>query len=155
MCGARVPSIDLAVMPIPKPVARFNKRFTNKALWPLVRHSGSFAQLVHRGRSSGRTYTTPVNVFDIDGGLVLALTYGRDVDWVKNVFSDGGCDVIRNDATSHCVNPRLVPIAEVRSAIPRSVRAILRVLNVADFVRMDVAPTVDGTGDEQSSSPTR
>lgn len=124
-------------MPIPMAVARFNRRFTNRLLWPLVQRTKSFGLLVHRGRTSGREYTTPVNVFEVDGGLIVALTYGREVDWLKNVFAAGGCDILRSGTTTRYGNPRFVDPGAARPAVPAAVRMVLRVLSVDDFVRMD------------------
>jgi len=47
--------------------------------------------VVHRGRRSGRVYDTPVLVFPADDGYVIALTYGPDTDWIRNVLAAGGC----------------------------------------------------------------
>jgi hypothetical protein len=47
--------------------------------------------IVPRARRSGRRYQTPVNVFSAADGYVIALTYGPDTDWVKNVVAAGGC----------------------------------------------------------------
>ena len=59
-----------------------------------------FAILTHRGRRSGTAYRTPINVFRRDGAWVVVLTYGSDVDWVKNVLAAGGCGCGRDDGTS-------------------------------------------------------
>ncbi len=71
-------------------VARFNKRVTNKVLWPVVRRLPGFARVVHAGRNSGREYRTPVLVFSKPGDFVMALTYGPNTDWVRNVLAAGG-----------------------------------------------------------------
>src|SRR5262249_55894838 len=52
-----------------------------------------FGVIVHRGRRSGHCYQTPVNVFSAGDGYVIALTYGPDTDWVKNVLAAGGCEL--------------------------------------------------------------
>ena len=41
--------------------------------------------IVHRGRRSGRRHQTPVSVVSSGNGYVIALTYGPETDWVKNV----------------------------------------------------------------------
>ena len=52
-----------------------------------------FGVIVHHGRRSGLRYQTPVNVFSAGNGYVIALTYGPETDWVKNVLAAGGCEL--------------------------------------------------------------
>src|SRR5205809_6896960 len=48
----------------------------------------SLARLRNRvGRKSGRVYRTPVNVFRAPNGFLIALTYGRESEWVKNALA--------------------------------------------------------------------
>jgi deazaflavin-dependent oxidoreductase (nitroreductase family) len=57
---------------------------------------GPFSIVRHIGRSSGKPYETPIIVAPIEGGFVIELTYGHDVDWHKNVLAAGGCRLIRH-----------------------------------------------------------
>ena len=66
-----------------------------------------FGVVIHRGRRSGREYQTPVNVFAAEDGYVLALTYGPDTDWVKNVLAAGGCELRTRGRAIRLVSPRL------------------------------------------------
>jgi hypothetical protein len=43
----------------------------------------------HRGRKSGNLHRTPILAFPIIEGFDFALTYGRNVDWVKNLLAGG------------------------------------------------------------------
>jgi len=70
-------------------MARFNKRFTNRLTSKVAGYLPGFAIVSHIGRKSGRTYRTPVNAFRTDGGYIIALTYGAQSDWVKNVMTAG------------------------------------------------------------------
>ena len=58
---------------------------------PLTRlfagHMPGFGLLTYRGRRTGRVYRTPINVWPRDDEYVFALTYGSDVQWVKNVLA--------------------------------------------------------------------
>ncbi len=69
------------MIPLPRSVARFNRRVTNRVLGPLAPRLPGFGVVVHRGRRSGRAYRTPVNVFARPGGVVVALAYGPNSDW--------------------------------------------------------------------------
>ena len=76
-------------MPLPRAVARFNRHVTNRILGPFAYVLPLFGVVVHRGRRSRRLYRTPVNVFRRPGGVVIALTYGPESDWVRNVLAAG------------------------------------------------------------------
>ncbi len=88
-------------MPLPSGLAKFNRVATNKVAAPFARRLPGFAVLHHTGRRSGTAYETPLNAWREDDEVVVALTYGEDVDWLKNArASDGSVFVMR--AVSSC-----------------------------------------------------
>src|SRR5919106_5541806 len=95
-------------MPLPAWLGRFNRRVTNPLLRPAASRLPLFGVVVHRGRRSGRTYRTPVNVFPSGDLLVIALTYGPNVEWVKNVLAAGGCRLIHRGRSADLVRPRIL-----------------------------------------------
>jgi deazaflavin-dependent oxidoreductase (nitroreductase family) len=125
-------------MPIPEAVGRWNKVGLNRVTKRIAPWAPGFGLVVHRGRRSGRRYETPVNVFPGEDGYVLALTYGPDTDWVKNVMAAGGCSLITRGHTVHLVSPRLFH-DESRTAIRPFERRILALIGVADFVSLKTA----------------
>ena len=75
-------------------IRHFNKYVTNRILGNLARTPrGPFAFVRHVGRRSGKHYQTPIMVQPIEGGFVIALTYGTEVDWYRNVVAAGGCEI--------------------------------------------------------------
>jgi deazaflavin-dependent oxidoreductase (nitroreductase family) len=120
-------------MPLPKRLARFNLRVTNRVLGPLAERLPGFGVVIHRGRRSGRTYRTPVNVFRRGDRYVIALTYGADSQWVRNVLAAGEVDVETRGRRVHLSAPRLVH-DERRRLVPAPVRVPLRAANVSDFL---------------------
>ena len=64
-------------------------RYLNRFTRPMARRLPGFAILTHRGRSTGRTYQTPINVFRRGDDYFFFLTFGSDAQWVKNVLSGG------------------------------------------------------------------
>jgi len=67
----------------------------NRVTGPLFRGLPGMGVLVHHGRKSGERSQTPVNVFPRPGDRhVVALTYGPDTDWLKNVLAAGGCELL-------------------------------------------------------------
>ena len=85
-------------MKLSRRVARFNKAINN----PLQRNYAwllpPWAVIHHRGRRSGRAYRTPVLAFRSDGAVVVALLYGEQSDWLRNLQAGGGA-VVRGGRT--------------------------------------------------------
>jgi deazaflavin-dependent oxidoreductase (nitroreductase family) len=68
-----------------------NKHVTNKLLIHIAgKRFGHFAILGHTGRKSGKLYRIPIIAEPFQSGFVIALTYGKNVDWYKNVAAKGG-----------------------------------------------------------------
>jgi deazaflavin-dependent oxidoreductase (nitroreductase family) len=120
-------------MPIPRQVARWNKVGLNRITRHVTPWMPGFGLVVHRGRRSGREYQTPVNVFPADDGFVIALTYGADTDWVKNVQAAGGCELRTRGRALRVGSPRVYH-DETRHGIRPLEREVLRLLGVADFL---------------------
>ena len=111
-----------------------------------------FAILTHRGRTSGRTYRTPVNVWRRGDRFVFFLTYGPDVQWVKNVMANGDFDadqarevLAAGEASIHTrgrdlrlADPELIHDPQ-RDLAPAPIRAVGRVIQATWFVRMRLA----------------
>src|SRR5215475_8329303 len=73
----------------------FNKYVTNRVLRGLAhRHRGPFALVRHVGRRTGNRYETVIMVFPTADGFVIALTYGPNVDWLRNLQTAGGGTVL-------------------------------------------------------------
>ena len=134
-------------MPLPKRLARFNLLVTNRVLGPLARRAPGFAIVWHVGRRSGRAYRTPVNLFRSGDRYVIALTYGADSQWVRNVLAAGEVDIETRGQRLHLVDPEVVHDAQ-RSLVPEPVRHVLGLANVTDFMLVRPAhlePTNPGT----------
>src|SRR4029079_12061944 len=92
-------------MPLPKRLARFNLHVTNRVLGPVARQLPGFAVVSHQGRRSGRVHRTPVNLFRDGDRYVIALTYGSDSQWVRNVLAAGAVDVETRGPRVHLLHP--------------------------------------------------
>ncbi|MCW3992332.1 MAG: nitroreductase family deazaflavin-dependent oxidoreductase [Candidatus Bathyarchaeota archaeon] len=124
-------------MPFPKSLARFNKHVTNRFTLLLAGWVPPLAMVNHRGRSSGRGYRTPVLAFPDDGGFVFALTYGRDVDWVKNLRAHDSGSVEYGGSEIPLQTFRFIAFDEVKGVFPLPVRVFLRLLSVEDCVKAE------------------
>jgi deazaflavin-dependent oxidoreductase (nitroreductase family) len=123
-------------VPLPRVLARFNRHGTNRLLGPLARYLPGFGVVIHIGRKSHRVYRTPVNVFRRGGGYAIALTYGPDADWVRNVLANGGCILETRGRLVRLVRPRLVH-DETRSAMPPVLRPIGKLGHISDFLYVE------------------
>jgi deazaflavin-dependent oxidoreductase (nitroreductase family) len=128
-------------MPLPRSIARMNRRVTNHLLGGLATRLPWFGVVVHTGRRSLRQYRTPVNVFRRDDRCIIALTYGSNANWVRNVLAHGGCTLETQGRTLHLSRPRLFH-DERRRSVPAPVRLVLGLVNVNDFLEL----TVDNEG---------
>ena len=61
--------------------------------------AGNSVSVVHHvGRTTGRVYETPIGAVPTDDGFVIALPYGSNTDWLKNVHTIS--PIIRNNGKS-------------------------------------------------------
>lgn len=115
----------------------FNKHVTNRLLVPLARSgAGPFALVCHVGRRSGAPYETPIIVIPVDGGFMIALTYGPGVDWYRNVLAAGGCRIWWHGREYIVGDVRPVDPAAARRVFPQPERLVLRLLGTDHFVQM-------------------
>ena len=120
-------------MPLPRALARFNLVVTNRIARRVAGRVPGFAIVMHVGRRSRRVYRTPVNLFRPDDQWVIALTYGRDSQWVRNVIAAGECEVETRGEQIRLVDPQIRRDPR-RSLVPAPVRPILRLVDVSDFM---------------------
>ena len=126
-------------MPLPKILARLNRAGLNHLTRRIAPYLPGFGVVEHRGRRSGRLYRTPINVFRAPGGYRVALTYGADAEWVRNVMAAGGAVLRTRGRHVHVGDPRIEHDEHLR-AMPFPVRQILGLLRVADFLRLSTVP---------------
>lgn len=97
---------------------------------------GPFSIVRHVGRRSGKQYETPIIVAPTEGGFVIELTYGPDVDWYKNVLAAGGCTLLWH-GKSYTINKVEPLAADVgKAAYPLPARFILTLLGRHHFAKM-------------------
>ena len=89
--------------------------------------------VVHVGRRTRNVYRTPVIVFPTMDGFRIALTYGRESDWVKNAFAHGAVRLITRRREFELTAPEVV-VDEHRQHVPLLLRGALRALRVSEFL---------------------
>ena len=122
-------------MPLPRSVARFNRKYWNKVARHFAGWLPGFGIVIHTGRTSGRTYETPINVFRTEDGFVIALTYGR-ADWVQNVMAAGTAKIRTLRKVHEIGNPRIVS-APQHEQLPFLPRTVLALVDVPEELHVD------------------
>ena len=122
-------------MPLPKWIARVNKRTFNK----MEMKRGARPVLTHVGRSSGTIYHTPLDAHPVDHGYIFICMYGSDSDWVKNVLGAGGGSLRIGGDTVELTAPRVVTKDAAWRQLPETTKAPPDYLNVTEYLQMDVA----------------
>lgn len=121
-------------MPFPKAITGFNRRVVNPVSRRFAGRVPPFAIVVHKGRTSGKEYRTPIMAFRSAGGFAIALTYGPATDWARNLVAAGGGSLVYRRQTVPVAEPRFVKKAEVRGLLPGPVRFVLGLAGVDDFM---------------------
>jgi deazaflavin-dependent oxidoreductase (nitroreductase family) len=121
-------------VPLPHWLTRVNLAFGNRLLAPFTAHLPGFGVLEHVGRTSRTLRRTPLTIFRRGPDrYVVALTYGPDVQWLRNVEAAGDCRVRTRGRWVRLVEPRRFTDPS-RRAVPLLVRPILALLRVTEFV---------------------
>ena len=113
----------------------FTSRIFNRLSIHVAGWLPAFAILTHVGRRSGRRYRTPINVFHRGDHYVFALTYGSDVEWLKNILVAGECEMRTRGQDIHLVEPELIVDPGLR-LMPVPVRIMGRLMRVTELLRM-------------------
>jgi len=119
-------------------VAAFNLVITNRITSRFAARLPGFGILTHVGRKSGRLYRTPVNVFRAPEGFLIALTYGRESEWVKNVVAAGGCKLETRHVLYLLSAPTIVH-DPTRRRFPLFVRIVLGVIGANDYMQLSTS----------------
>ena len=112
-------------MGFPRWMPAFNRKVTNRITGLFASRAPHLGVIVHRGARSGLTYRTPVNVFEVPGGYLVALTYGSEAGWVRNVMAAGGCELETRGRRVRLGSPRIFR-DRTRQVVPPMVRVPLR-----------------------------
>jgi deazaflavin-dependent oxidoreductase (nitroreductase family) len=108
--------VFVAGMRAKSPLVLDTVRRTSRAMKPLALKSagmpGAYASVIrHVGRTTGRAYETPVGAVATDDGFVIALPYGPNTDWLKNVLASGSATIVDEGNTYDVDRPEVVPMA--------------------------------------------
>lgn len=139
---------------------RYNQRLINKHyINPLMlkfagRRYSPQAIVYHKGRKSGRLYSTPIVVEPATNGFLIPLPYGTDVDWCRNILAAGQCTIQWRGKNYTVVEPVLVDAANVISELSQVRKKIFQIIGVRDVlkVRTSTITAANVTNEETTST---
>lgn len=110
----------------------------NRLILPLsgTRWFGVWAILRHRGRRSGKLYSTPVAARRTASGFVISLAFGDQVDWLRNIQAARACTLRWKGTDYDEVDPWVIDWNEARTAFNPAQRLVLRLAGIRSFVQL-------------------
>lgn len=102
-----------------------------------------FAVLEHRGRRTGRQYEAPVAARRVAGGFVVALAFGAQVDWYRNLVAVGGGSLRWRGETYTVGAPVVIDPNLGLASFHLIQRAALRLGGIDAFIRLPDAEESD------------
>lgn len=121
-------------MPMPHWWGQINKRVFN----PKAVLNGKWEVITHVGRSSGKTYRTPLGSWKVDGTRVFVLVYGSRSDWVQNILTSGHATLETGGQVEELGSPRIISGPEVRAILNGPYKLPPRFLKVDEYLQMDI-----------------
>lgn len=123
--------------PILGAVRRLNRAVFNPHQMETAGEPDAFASVIrHTGRTTGRTYDTPVGAVSTNGGFVIALPYGSQADWLKNVLASGSATIVNEGQIYTVDRPEVVAIDTVEDAFSSADRLSHRVFGVDQCLKV-------------------
>ena len=139
----------------PSRLVRIAVRPMTRVLNPLMlkitarRQFAMAAEVRHVGRRSGRAYVTPVAARVSGDVAVIALTFGNQSDWSKNVRAAGSCSIRVNGQEYRATEPEFLDrhtAGPLLAAMFNPVaRGGFRLLGIKQFLRLHVVPVPSGS----------
>jgi len=129
------------------PRSRRGVRFFARLINPLIlaiagrRWMPVVGILHHRGRKSGRMYSTPLGMRPSAGAFVMPRTFGDNAAWYQNVLAAGWCSVTYLGRDYPLVDPEIIDYPTAAPAFPRYERLQFRLVGINEYLRMRQAST--------------
>jgi deazaflavin-dependent oxidoreductase (nitroreductase family) len=111
-------------------------RSTNRLTLPLAgsRWNPVFSVVEHQGRRSGRSYQTPVAARRVRDGFVIALAFGAQVDWYRNLAAANGGSIRRQGVRYLVAAPAHMDVEIGRAAFHPVQRFFLWLARIDGYV---------------------
>lgn len=107
---------------------------------------GAYASVIrHTGRTTGTPYETPVVAATTDDGFAIALPYGSQADWLKNVLASGSATVVHEGRTHRVREPKVVPIETADAYFSAKDQRSHRLFGTHECLRVQLVDTEHST----------
>ena len=118
-------------------VRRFARALGNPFQMRSAGTPGAYASVVrHTGRTSGRRFETPVVPVATDDGFVIALPYGSNTDWLKNVLASGSATIVNEGHTYRVDQPEIISTDAAAAYFPAKEQRSLRFFRIDQCLRV-------------------
>lgn len=119
----------------------FNKYVTNPVMMRFAGRRHWYAAVIcHTGRRSGKSYATPVVAEKVEGGFVIPLPYGTEVDWLRNVVHAGRATIRFQGLTFDVVEPGIIDAEAAEPRLSPERRRSFRRLRIGKYLELRLAP---------------
>src|ERR1700687_4914810 len=130
-------AVRFQIREILDPLRRFNRRFANKLFLSFAGEPGTpYAVIRHLGRRTGQSYETPVLAAPTADGFVIALPYGIDVDWLRNLQASGQGEIIHGGTETPIAAPELIDDISASLLLPERWRLTWKVFAIKHYARL-------------------
>lgn len=107
---------------------------------------GDAASIVrHVGRTSGQSYETPVQAVPTTDGFAIALPYGPNTDWLKNVLAAGSATIVHDGTTHRVERPEVVAMSAAEALFSPKDRRTHRLFGVEQCLTIRCVESRSGT----------
>lgn len=138
LLGLLVAGMRWKVTPVVNTVRRMNRSLTNPRVMRTAGSAGTQTSVIeHVGRRSGQTYETPVDIIETATRLLIALPYGANTDWLRNVLAAGTATVVSKGERIAVQRPAVVATADVEELIPARTLRTLRLFGVSQCLSLE------------------
>ncbi len=116
--------------------ARIARR-VNPSVVRLAPYIPFYCVLDHRGRSSGRSFRTPLAAVRLADGFLLPLAFGEGANWVQNLTHAGFAELEWRGQRFKVSKPRLLAWEEAALSLNPVQRIFAPVFGARTFLRVE------------------
>ncbi|WP_431235847.1 nitroreductase/quinone reductase family protein [Mycolicibacterium psychrotolerans] len=118
----------------------FNKHVLNPAMLHLAGRKHWYASAIrHTGRTTGKSYVTPVVAERIADEFIIPLPYGTGVDWLRNVLAERRATITSGGRTYDVVSPEIIDAPAAAPKLSARHRRTFHRFGISNFLQVTVS----------------